>query len=485
MKSTKATKANKQRKQNVKKKKRNPDIIPKHKFKETNFFVPNKNFEWSSLEKHNKSHFKHVDVKQSIYETVIPQKNVNNFNLDTYKKIESKNKKVLCDYLMCKQVEIFPNDEQKKILLNWIELARETYNITLKHVKAYGLKSNQVLREYILEKAFSKKFKDKLFKERDEMNKAWLVPCNVIREAIKDVIKSYNSSIALLKSGYIKNFDVKKKSTFKVKQTIVIQSSDFNKTKNSFYESYLKEMNSGNFNLSDVRNIYKCDVRLTYNQRNKRFMLNIPVRKDFDAKKTLTKKYNVCGIDGGNKTFMTIYNPEGECEKIFNRDKIKRLTNLVKKKYSLNRVKDKKRKHYKALIKVNYKIECFRKELHYKTASYICSKYNEIYLGKLSTKSCISERSKLSPEEKLYSLSLGHCLFRNILENKAREFNVKLNIVREHYTSKTCGVCGAIKDIKGDREYECSKCKCHLDRDLNGARNILIKHYVCANTNLT
>lgn len=461
---------------NSKKTKQDPNKIPKHKFLETNFFVPNKNFEWSKeiIDKYSK--IKHVDIKKSIYEIVENFENLNKFNQETYKKILSKNKKVECDYMKCIQVEIQPTKEQRKILLEWIEKSRIVYNITLNYVKINGLKSNQILREEIINNQFKPVFKKKMFEETIG-NKKWFLPCNVIRESIKDVLKSYNSSIALLKSGYIKHFNIKPKSKEKLNQTILLASCDFSKTKNSFYHSYLGEMKSIGFNLSDVCNIYKCDVRLVYNQRNKKFMLNVPVRKDFDKIKTSTKKFNLCGIDPGLKTFMTVYNPQGECEKIFNRDETKRLTNLVKKKYSLLCLEKKKRKHYKALIKVNYKISCFRKELHYKTANYICSKYNEIYIGKLHTKSIISKSNKLRPEERVYGLALSHCSFRTILENKAREYNVKLNIVKEHHTSKTCGVCGNNKNIGSDREYKCKKCKCHLDRDLNGARNILIKHF--------
>lgn len=461
------------------KKKADPNIIPKSKFLETNFFVPNKNFEWNEEPKDSYSKFKHVDVKKSSYVVVDTKDTLNQFNKKENKKILSKNKKVECDLITCKQIEIYPSKEQKEMLLDWIEKARITYNITLNYVKTHGLKSNIALRDEIINNQFKPTFKDKMFKEEDNMkNKKWLIPCNIIRESIKDVLKSYSSSIALLKAGYIKHFNVKKKSKEKINQTILIGSCDFNSKKNSFYQSYLNEMNSGDFNLSDVKNIYKCDVRLVYNQRTKKFMLNIPIRKDFEKVKVQIKKFNVCGIDPGNKTFMTIYNPQGECEKIFNREKTKRLTNLVKKKYSLLKLKDKKRKHYKALIKVNYKIECFRKELHYKTAIHICSNYNEIYIGKLSTKGVTSKNNKMRPEEKIYSLALGHCSFRTILERKAMEYNVVLNVVKEHYTSKTCGVCGNIKEIGTNSEYKCKKCKCHLDRDLNGARNILIKHFI-------
>jgi hypothetical protein len=152
--------------------------IEKSKFLETSFFVPNKNFEWSSLQKNSKSHFNNVDIKQSLYEIVKPKENKNQFNEFKSDKIISKNKTVECDFMKCKQVRIFPNDFQRKTLLKWIDLSRITYNITLKYVKRHGLKSNQTLRETIINEVFSKSFKSKLFEERKDMNKNGL--CHVM-----------------------------------------------------------------------------------------------------------------------------------------------------------------------------------------------------------------------------------------------------------------------------------------------------------------
>jgi transposase len=49
--------------------------------------------------------------------------------------------------------------------------------------------------------------------------------------------------------------------------------------------------------------------------------------------------------------------------------------------------------------------------------------------------------------------------------------------VNEAYTSKTCGKCGFIDyELGSNHIYNCPKCKNKLDRDVNAARNILMKN---------
>ena len=63
-----------------------------------------------------------------------------------------------------------------------------------------------------------------------------------------------------------------------------------------------------------------------------------------------------------------------------------------------------------------------------------------------------------------------------ILQNKCNEFNKKLFYVDETYTSKTCGFCGNLYDVKSSRVFTCPSCNNSYDRDMNAARNILIKN---------
>ncbi len=62
------------------------------------------------------------------------------------------------------------------------------------------------------------------------------------------------------------------------------------------------------------------------------------------------------------------------------------------------------------------------------------------------------------------------------LLNKCKEYGSKLIEVTEEYTSKTCTNCGIQSmNYSKDRIKKCV-CGSKIDRDINGARNILLKN---------
>ena len=66
--------------------------------------------------------------------------------------------------------------------------------------------------------------------------------------------------------------------------------------------------------------------------------------------------------------------------------------------------------------------------------------------------------------------------FRERLEYKCDMTSTKYNCVDERYTSKMCSNCGNLhENLKGNKIYECINCKIKIDRDINGARCILLK----------
>jgi transposase len=73
-------------------------------------------------------------------------------------------------------------------------------------------------------------------------------------------------------------------------------------------------------------------------------------------------------------------------------------------------------------------------------------------------------------------LLLKHGKFLERLKTYSEKLDNQLIITSEDYTSKTCGRCGNIDKKLGSKEiYTCEKCNYKEDRDLNGARNILLK----------
>ena len=74
-------------------------------------------------------------------------------------------------------------------------------------------------------------------------------------------------------------------------------------------------------------------------------------------------------------------------------------------------------------------------------------------------------------------LTLSFYKFTTRLKNKCKEKGKELIIRPEYYTSKTCGHCGNIdKNLKNKDVYNCVKCGICMDRDMNGARKIMLRN---------
>lgn len=409
--------------------------IPKNKILQSKHFLPNE--------------IESITQKHSWFD--IEQYNYGNDKHSSKKVIENK-------IIRCKQIKISPNPLQKKILLEWIELARIIYNQTVQYLKHNESMSFISLRP-IIKALFMDHFKQRIIQSK--------LPVHIIDNAIKDVIKARKTAFTLLKLKHIKRFRLRFKKQSKLTQTITIEHGDFSKVKNSFYTKALGELESS---LPITKNKIFHDCRLTYDSNKNIFILHSP--RDITITES-QEQFNSCGIDPGLKTFLTLYNPEKSCMKIMNRDKTLKLTRLIKKKIALMKL-DRTRFTKKALLRTNRKIYNNVKELHYKSARLICKFYNNIYLGKLSTQGIV--KGNLTAFDKHFAHALSHFTFSEILKNKCEEFGKKLYYVDESYTSKTCGNCASLYDVKLSRTYSCTTCLKNYDRDMNAARNILIKN---------
>ena len=75
------------------------------------------------------------------------------------------------------------------------------------------------------------------------------------------------------------------------------------------------------------------------------------------------------------------------------------------------------------------------------------------------------------------------CLYQKFASNETLFFKqakcelrgCSLDICIEEYTSKTCDRCGILNNVGSRDVFSCSSCGLIVDRDVNGARNIVIK----------
>lgn len=179
-------------------------------------------------------------------------------------------------------------------------------------------------------------------------------------------------------------------------------------------------------------------------------------------------KKSICSIDIGCKNFISLYSLSGTCIKIKSDYKI--INNILIDEYMPYDIKD-------ALI------TNLIKELHIKSAKFICNNYDIIYIGYVNNKGNINSRKMKSIVDNLLNI-LCHTDFLKILKYYAKKYKRKLNIVDESFTSKVCSKCaetntfGRILDDDDSerRKYVCKYCGFIADRDINAARSILIKN---------
>ena len=118
-----------------------------------------------------------------------------------------------------------------------------------------------------------------------------------------------------------------------------------------------------------------------------------------------------------------------------------------------------------------------QREMHIKITNWLTTKYKVILLPEFRVKEMIRKKCRKIGKKTVRNMSLlAHATFREMLKTKAKERGCQVILVSEHYTSKTCGNCSNVKyNLGSNRIYACKKCDVILDRDVNGARNILLR----------
>jgi len=237
---------------------------------------------------------------------------------------------------------------------------------------------------------------------------------------------------------------------------------------------------------TDLQDIIKDDKQLfkdiesacnlKYNKKEKTYSLFIPMTKAITKE---NRSNEIVSIDLGERTFACCLS-ENEVIKICNNGQEKIKTLLNKLDGIINNKKLKKRKIKKKEYCIRNKIKNCVKDLHWKTISFLTSRYNTIIIGNLSTKSIVNKKtSVLNKQNKRIMTSLSYYTFRQRLEYKCKSKRINYKVVNESYTSKTCSCCGSIKERLGAAKiFTCNNCNLTIDRDINGCRGIYVSAYL-------
>lgn len=359
--------------------------------------------------------------------------------------------------IKCQKLSLLPTDKQKSIMILWLHSYRIMYNKTIHYFRTAFFHHNKVsksfkyIRTYIL-----KKHKQKII---DKYN----TPSHILDGAIKLACASYKSCLTNLKNGNIKHFKLNYMKSDK--KTLIMDIEQCYLNENSICPKWLgKELkNKDNMNYSSIIR----DCKIHYSSITKRFTLLIP--EDVPIIDNNSEEY--VAIDPGVRTFLT-----GVGNKVtFNfgtniREMMKpKLERLDKIKTNRN-----KRIYKRYELAINKSIKNKIEDLHWKAIDYLTNKFKTIVIGNWSTKR-IGE-GQLDKMTKRIATRLCYYKFLQRLKYKSQSKNINLLIVDESYTSKMCSYCGHINEhLRGSKTLNCHGCNMRIDRDINGARNIMMK----------
>jgi len=157
----------------------------------------------------------------------------------------------------------------------------------------------------------------------------------------------------------------------------------------------------------------------------------------------------------------------------------KRVADHSNEKLNKKRIKCKQRRRFrrrrKAHLRIQEKIKNRVDEVHKKTVKWLDDNYDVVLLPSFEVKQMTRRKQgrKMGRKTARSMVTWSHYRFKTRMMDR---FGDRVCICNEAYTSKTCGKCGKINRTLGGKKNFVCDCGYEVDRDANGARNILLKN---------
>lgn len=395
---------------------------------------------------------------------------------------------------LTKSIDLEMTPYQKNFFLDVIDISRDVYNecVRLSNTGEKGLPLTSYTKLRVI-----------VFKNLFEGQK---IPFyDTFGDVVREFCSSMKSGFTQLRNSNIKHFQIKERGVRNLESIFIRKTALKNKgiypkilgPQGKEYQDFIREIGDS-----------LSDSRLIYDRIRKKFTLKVPIQTKVSIPK---RKQRIVSLDPGAIIFQTFFSPEefgfiGEGfsdELLKRRNKIGKLQKDLKEGKNRNGEKLRNKKKLKDKIRrMHSKTQLRVKDMHRCAAKYLTDNYTEILLPDFTTKKMtesvipipkeerksfieqngiqalrqISKKSKLQRKHKYLLLTLSHYKFKQHLQSKCFEKGCELKIVNESYTSQCCGYCGMLSKNYSSRTKTCSECGREMHRDVNGARNILIKN---------
>lgn len=383
--------------------------------------------------------------------------------------------------MKCRKIKLKVPHQVKLLWKKWSDLYRFTYNRSV----WFQNESDSILSNYELINCIKSNHHYGFYPFIHEL------PTELREGSAKEVSKSLNTCFTQLKNDVIHKFKLKYKSKHNKSWTL----TNFQKRSLKYVT---KSIDKNGNKMVDLRNFqilpsYCPHVIHSYQKLPEEISNDFSIHYDgydyylllpFENK--LVNRFNTnttISIDPGVRTFATTYNNKGDTEEIciskssgYLHSLALQLDKYISKRTKCNR---KKRLIYsKRIIQIRKKLKNLQKELHNKVANKLTKENDNIIIPSFKVK----EMSRRFKNRKITTKTvrnmslLGHTLFKTKLKTKALERGSRILICEEHYTSKTCTGCGEINNnLYSSKVFKCKKCLLIIDRDVNAARNIMLR----------
>lgn len=359
-----------------------------------------------------------------------------------------------------RKIRIYPTQQQKILFKQWFGVARKFYNETL-----------------TIYKNGSKKSWDKVYKDIAEQNKEYDYIKSVPYQIKKISVKDYREALSInkMKAKRLgKPFEMKFKSKKNPKQSCYIPKSAISSS--GIYYTIAGKLRMKERTWFENEDINDCRLTLEFGK----WFIVIPK----EIKTTpIDNQEGVVAIDSGVRTFATYFSTEGYFGKIGQGafDRIFKLNLKIDKlisKLSKETDKHKKSNLKRSIFNIRFKIKNLIDELHWKTIKFFTSRFKVIIFPPFNVSEMVKMVKKSNRRLPKKVVRAMNCFrfyeFKERLKLKCKENGVTFVESSEAFTSKTNSFTGELMENLGSKEKFMFN-NVSIDRDINGARNILIR----------
>lgn len=405
-----------------------------------------------------------------------------------------------------RKIKLDPSPEWKERLRKWMGTARWTYNRCLDYYKKGNCRINKTdFRSKVVggwNHGDPKRRTGKKKKKRGLKRGNWSIPKKTFKRECKTswVLETpfeiRDSAMVDLYNGFVTNLKKREKNpshtfdmSFRSRRDVQVIKIPGACVKNG----YMFKKTCGKSKLKGFEDWTSFAGEIVIQMdRSKNFYACVTKQSGVTPPRVENHEdLKVVALDPGVRTFNTGVDSKGNVTEFAPGDvgRIYRLCHhmdLLQSKAFDKSVKSKKRYRLrKAWHRAIKRVKDLVTDVRNKTVKHLCKNYDVIFLPEFNTKDMVNRAKRnIGNGTARGMMTWSHYKFKELLKTTALREGVKLVIVTEEFTSKTCSCCGHLHHNLGrSKVFSCPSCPVVMDRDENGARNILMKS--CVENRLT